>query len=48
MKSKWTDKERKYFNKKVPIEQNYDWVIWLILALCSLTGLAYLFLRVIK
>lgn len=43
MKLKWTDKEIKYFNKKIPVEANHDWVIWAILALCSFAGLAYLF-----
>lgn len=48
MKLKWTDKEIKYFNKKIPVKANHDWVTWLILAICGLTGIVYLFLEVVK
>ena len=48
MKLKWTEEEIKYFDKKVPVaERNDDWVIWTIIMVASLSGIAYMIYNVI-
>lgn len=42
MKLKWSKAETKYFSKKIPVaERDYSWIIWSIMAICSLTGMGY-------
>lgn len=49
MKRKWSKAESKYFSKPIPTaERDYNWVVWLILAMCSLAGLGYLWMEVMK
>lgn len=45
MKLKWSKAESKYFSKSVlTAEHDYSWVGWLLVAMCSLTGLLYFWL----
>jgi len=47
--SKFSEKELKYFTKKIPVaERNDDWIIWAILVICGLAGIGYLVWMVIK
>jgi len=39
--NKYTKAELAYFNKPIPKAKNDDAIVWLILALCSLSGIAY-------
>jgi len=40
--NKYTKAELAYFSKPIPkAERNDDAIVWLILALCSLSGIAY-------
>lgn len=46
MKLKWGKADLKYFTKKILVaERSYDWAIWVVLFLVSISGLIYLLVR---
>ena len=48
-KREWTQEEIDYFNKKVLVcKRNDDWIVWVILAMISLSGIIYFLWRVIS
>lgn len=48
-KLKWSKAELKYFSKPILIaEYDYGRVGWILLAICSLAGLGYLWMGVMK
>lgn len=48
MKLRWSKAQRKYLNEPIPVAKaDYDWMVWAIIAVCSLAGLWYLFMEII-
>lgn len=48
MKKKWNAKKLAYFTKPSPAaERNDDWIIWALIAVCSLAGAFYLLFKVV-
>lgn len=46
MKLKWTESQREYLNKPIPVTKaDWDSAVWFIILLISLSGLIYLFTR---
>ena len=47
MKTKLTDKQKRQFDKLANYEQNNSWIVWAILAMCSLVGVGCLVVKVV-
>jgi len=46
MKLKWRNEIIKGLADDIPTAERYDWILWLLIAVASLAGLAYLYMEV--